>query len=260
MYDFGKFVYLDVQKTGSTFVGNLLKACSRLPMIHYSKHTPARDLTFDTSLDLLKRRKLRRLWKRAGFFRDDAIYFNSVRHPFHSYASLYNYGCDGNGSVFLKLRQQGAEAFYDGTPEGFLRWTEFMLDPGNAKLLKGEYSRCADAVGFMTYRFLNLSFRNPARQLDDITDSAAAREVYRARNICCATLRLENIRDDFEALSETHLADFVDRDKVADFFAAGRINASQSKAGKASALGQTAVGDLVRDREFLLFELFYPGG
>lgn len=258
MYDFERFVYLDVQKTGSTFVGNLLKTCSKRPMIYFSKHTPARDLTVAASVNLLKRRKLRRLWKRAGFYRQDAIYFNSIRHPFDLYASLYNYGCDGNGSVFGKLRQQGAESLYDGTPEGFLRWTEFMLDPGNAKLLKGEYSRCADAVGFMTYRFLNLSFRNPARQLGHITDRAAAREIYRERNICVATLRLENIREDFEALVETHLADIVDRGKVSDFFAAGRINASQSKAGKSSALGESAVGDLVREREFLIFELFYP--
>lgn len=258
MYDFGLFCYLDVQKTGSTFVGNLLKACSKSPMIFYSKHSPARDLDREMTLRLLRNLRLKRLWTRAGFFREDVIYFNSIRNPFGFYSSLYNYGCDGNGAVYKKFRKAGLDQLYDGTQDGFLNWVKVILEPKNAGLLEGDYHLCSDAVGFMTYRFLRLSLHDPVLHLGELTDRSVVRNVFDAKNICRMTLRQEKLKDDVLELAGTHLSEHLDHAKVHAFLDAGRINASKSKAGHASVIEQSAIGDLVRERDFLIFDLFYP--
>ena len=63
MYDFGAFCYLDVQKTGSTFIERTLKEVSILPIALSSKHASVELFTighfylFMRPKKLLKQRK-----------------------------------------------------------------------------------------------------------------------------------------------------------------------------------------------------------
>ena len=75
MHDFGKIVYLEMQKTGSTFVNSFLRECCLLEEISYKKHGVVRD-----------------------DYASDKFYFITIRHPYDLYSSLYRYGLDGQGA------------------------------------------------------------------------------------------------------------------------------------------------------------------
>ena len=83
MIDFGKIVYLDVQKTGSSFVARFLGECTTLPERSRHRHAPAKAL------------------------RPDAFYFTTVRAPLSQYISLFQYGLQGRGGMVERFREAG---------------------------------------------------------------------------------------------------------------------------------------------------------
>jgi len=69
MHEFPNFVYLDVEKTGSTFIMTLLDEFISAPVVRREHHMP-----MEADCDRSKR------------------YFISVRDPLDAYISLYSYG------------------------------------------------------------------------------------------------------------------------------------------------------------------------
>lgn len=69
MFDFDRFVYLDLQKTGSTYVAHFLRYSSKLKLVKRKGHMFITD-DYDPS----------------------KLYFISIRHPLKIYSSLYRYG------------------------------------------------------------------------------------------------------------------------------------------------------------------------
>lgn len=259
MDDFGEFCYLDVQKTGSTFISKLLKESSLLPILYSDKHSAVSDLNIKRSLSLIRKGNFRGFFKRVGVYRDSAFYFNSVRNPFDYYASLYNYGCDGRGGLFYQLSQNGMASLYDKTENGFLTWVEFILSSENCKLLGEQYyRRGASGIGFLTYRFLRLSINNPSNKLSKITAVHDAFTLYEEFNICKFTIRNEEMRGDILFLVDNHLKSFINRDEVIAALNANRVNTSKSSVAQASMLRNSPVGELVRKKEAFIFETFYP--
>lgn len=260
MYDFGAFCYLDVQKTGSSFIANTLKSVSKRTVIAASKHFSVENLT------LRHGRRILRDWRtypnpRGGMYRRECFYFNSVRNPFSFYASLYNFGCDGRGTLAHRLHNAGFGDLYDATPDGFLRWTGFVLDPKNAGYLNAEYARtCAASIGFLSFRFLRLSVASPKSKLRALQTSADAQALYQRHGICRFTVRTESLGHDLSRLFQNELKDHVDVDAISQLKAAPKTNTSQCQAALGTMLQNSSQAAQVLGREALIFDNFYSAG
>ena len=134
MYDFGKLIYLDLNKTGSKFVLSFLNECLRFELDKSREHEPVRD-----------------------DYSPNAFYLISVRHPYAQYSSLFRYGLDKKGLVYQRLCQAGNASLYN--KENYNDWLTFVLDPRNAKVLGEDYEKIPKSIdiGFLSYRFLKLS-------------------------------------------------------------------------------------------------------
>lgn len=204
MHGFKGFVYLDVEKTGSTYVSKFLKETSKEKMTSHVGHMP------------VKKYK-------------SPFYFISVRHPFQQYKSLYQYGCEGKGGLFLSLKQHTKADFYDSTVNGFNRWFEFMLDTENAHLLTKKYAKVnADVIGLNSFRFLRLGLKKPMFNMSKINNYSDIEKVFQENKFYNAVIKNETLSDDLASLAENQLSDFLDSAKVEEFLSADKkINTSQ---------------------------------
>lgn len=235
MDDFGFVVFMDVQKTGSTFISQVLKDV----------------LGSDASRGLVKHGRVRKR-------REDTLYFASVRHPFETWHSLFRYGCDRKGSLARRLRQQGLGHLYEPSGEGFARWLDFVLDEANAPLLKEGYDKVrADLFGFQTFRFLVLSLANPVQRLAGVQTVEELDALYEGQAITSFVVRNEHMSEDLMRLFREHLADQVDLDKAAAVLdSAPRINVS--KTDRLAASLAPPVLERMRRKEDFLLRRFYP--
>jgi hypothetical protein len=111
MIEFESFCFLQNHKTGCTLVETFLRAHCSEDIVRYEKHwaPPAR---------------------RSGKF-----HFVGVREPLDTYLSLFNYGLDGRGEIFLRLNAAGLGALYEAGIGGTV----------SARL-------CVDGIGMRTAR------------------------------------------------------------------------------------------------------------
>ncbi len=114
MLEFEDFVYLDVQKTGSTTIRRFLNRFSRTRVVQDDKHAP------------VERRD------------PDKLYIISCRDPLKQYLSLYLHGPSDKGGLRARLNKADMAHFYDGTNEGFAVKTETLTDLRN--LVMGEHT------------------------------------------------------------------------------------------------------------------------
>lgn len=229
MQDHGDLVYLDVQKTGSTFVSSFLRWSCTLKMLRLEQHAPV-----------------------TGDYRKDAYYLATVRHPLALYMSLYRYGVDGHGGIARRIRKAGRGDVYEG---GLDRWLEFILDPMQAPILReGFDSVAALGLGLMTYRFIRLAIPNPmdvlptARSMDDI------RRLYAAHNLAPRVLRNESLNDELRSLAFEEQPQWFDQEIAAEMLGGERMNSSSAP------IPAPPSSDLMAEierREALLLELFY---
>lgn len=128
-------VFLQNQKTGSTFVEHFLKANSDEKIIAYPAH------------------------KAPGMLRKGKFHFTTVREPLDLYLSLFNYGLDGAGFIWYALGKRGLSHFYDNGFEGFEPWLRFLFSEEFAPIFK-DYAPHAPEMGLCTWRFLRLARLN----------------------------------------------------------------------------------------------------
>lgn len=236
MHAFGKLVFLDVQKTGSTYVSAFLKAACKSSETRFSKHGRIR-----------------------GDHDPESFYFISVRDPLEQYRSLFRYGLDRRGGLFTRLRRAGLEGIYQPSQDGFEAFLRFLLDPGNARFLKEQYERFASEldVGFMTHRHLMLSFCNPVSVLKS-TSRAQLAACYKEQRIWRHAVRQERLVEDLKQLVETAPEHF-DPDRAKAFLdRPEKVNASQRGSDISTQLSPDLM-QLLRDKERLIFENFYAG-
>ena len=139
MHDFGKLVYLDLHRTGSTYTTRFLRHSLILEEKKFVKHD----------------------WVR-GDFNPHTFYFMTIRHPLAMYQSLYAYGSEGKGFIFQRLKQEQLQSVY----KTFDHFVAFMLDENNAELLGERYSKkLALRTGFMSFRYLKLSLQYPLKKI-----------------------------------------------------------------------------------------------
>jgi hypothetical protein len=204
MHDFGDIVYLDLQKTGSTFVSEFLRFACVCPEQKFQKH---------------------------GWITEDlkssATYFITVRHPHALYSSLYRYGLDRKGGIYSRLQSAGRLSAYESL-ESFVR---YLLDPDNSLTLHPQYSKyVASEIGFMSFRYLLLSLQNPLKKV--VTCVAKGGRVSELMNesIIDLVLRNEVLNVDLSRLSTELLPQYFDPARAGEFLSrAPRINQSTTE-------------------------------
>ena len=230
MIEFETFVFLQNHKTGCSFVEAFLRRHCNEDLVRYEKH---RALAA----------------RRPGKF-----HFTGVREPLDTYLSLFNYGLDGKGEIFLRLQAAGQGALYAAGIEGFADWLQLMLDPRAAGSLYPQGSDTA-GCGLLSTRFLRLSISG--WEADPTGDW---RERLAGPGGVDAVLRHESLVPQLQLLVEGPLrhafADPVGACAWLD--QAPRVNASLRRdAGSAPQLPSDLRARLA-ERERLLYDAFYP--
>ncbi|HEX3942953.1 MAG TPA: hypothetical protein VHW69_02590 [Rhizomicrobium sp.] len=185
MHEYKTFIYLDVQKTGSSFISSVFRRFSSEPCIRKEGHAA---LTGRWDYD------------------SDKFHVISIREPLDAYISLYSFGCGSEGLLFNLLSKAHAH-LYNHTWSGFQQWLDLLLEPENAPLLSanGEAYPAANLVGFQSARVLQMAMQRSEKKLRACETPDDVRQSYKKLNIVNYTIRNENLRDDLAELLDTHL-------------------------------------------------------
>ena len=235
MDDYGKVVYLDVQKTGSTFVSAFLKENLNLPLRQSAKHGRIQFVTDST-----------------------AVYFITCRHPIQQYLSLFKYGCSRQGGLYVRLNRT-FPGLYEPSVSGFERWLAFMLDSKNSTYLGEGYSSInTDIIGFQTFRFLALSFEKPMNAISKIRSFDSLSGAYETKKIHSYVIKNETLSADLLQAVDGFLKPFViDPEKAKKFIKENfSINASPKLEIDTSLIG-AAIRRSIEAKEKFLIEHFY---
>src|SRR5215469_2824845 len=187
MHEFETFVYLDVPKTGTSFIASVLKKFSKERLVKKVLHTGV-EMEYDAS----------------------KFHFISVRDPFQQYLSLYSFGCQSKGKLFTRLSKGGFAGLYDGSPGGFSDWLAFILEPRSAGFLPefGDHNlrHIAGMMGFQSYRVLQLAMSDAENVLARCSNREEVEAAFKSRNIVQYTIKTETLRTDLDNLLVTRLA------------------------------------------------------
>lgn len=197
MHDLGSLVYLDLHKTGSSFVSKFLNETCRLHTIENSKHKPI-----------------------GNNFNCNSFYFITIRHPESMYKSLFKYGLDGNGGFYEHLKLKGYSHFYKKDNVNFNDWMRFVLDVNNRKLLGEGFHNLNEnaSIGFMSFRFFNLAVNNSFDKIASIRNEDDFYNAFKKFNILNLVIKNEKLNEGLLQLSESIKPDFFDSNKVSNFF------------------------------------------
>ena len=227
MYDFGKIVYLDLHKTGSTYVSKFLKSSCLLPKNKFSKHGCIRE-DYDSN----------------------NFYFISIRHPLSLYSSLFRHGLDGKGGVWNRLRKSNNLSVYSS----FDSFVKFLIDEDNANLLPDGYNQIyAKHKGFMSFRFLKLSLQFPHRKINHSLNNQGNIEELEKLFITSLEIKTENLNDELRVLATERYPQYFQQDAVSDFLhKAERMNISSTKSDEVDRLSDTTLSILSSKEKLLL--------
>jgi hypothetical protein len=240
MYEFETFGYLDVQKTGSSFISAVLNKFCTEKLTRKKLHAG-----LDSSYDPQK------------------FYFISVRDPVDLYVSLFSYGCQAKGKLFRRLYQRDLGTLYDGTWGGFQFWLEFILDPANAHFLEASYSREVEGlsamIGYQSYRVLSLSIPDAIHQLATCGSSAEVKSLYESGSVIGYAIRYEQFCEDICTLLRDRLQHSVPNlDDALHYVQTQKARNPSDRIDKYETrpvLGK-ALKRQLQDREWLLHESF----
>lgn len=236
MIEFDSFCYLQNHKTGCTFVETFLRAFSTEQVRMYHKHAA------------LSARN------------PDQFYFVNVRDPVEVYLSLYNFGLDGSGEIFERLRAAGHAGLYARGIEGFEAWLDFVLDAKNAQLLTPAYSPpVAAQVGLVSYRFLRLACPGFASACARFSGAADVRRHFEREKIIGAVIRYEALTEDLSSLIAGPLKHAINDIGAAQAWIRGTppINPSNRRDRLTPVALAPATLDKLRAREWFMYENFY---
>jgi len=232
--EFQTFCFLQNHKTGCSFIEAFLRLHCSEDLVRYEKHRALRT-------------------RRA-----DKFHFVGVREPLDAYLSLFNYGLDGRGEIFVRLHAAGlGERYYAAGIDGFADWLDLLLDPerGAAFYPPGRQAVAARG-GLLTARFLRLAI--PGWEQDPSDDW---RERLAGPDAVDAVLRHETLVEQMQTLVGGSLRHaFADTARAQAWLAeAPRVNASRRRDRGAAPRLPAALCARLAERERLLYDVFYPG-
>tara|TARA_Y100001935_G_scaffold209778_1_gene179656 strand:+ start:368 stop:1063 length:696 start_codon:yes stop_codon:yes gene_type:complete len=192
MHDFGKLVYLEMQKTGSTYVNKFLRDCCLSKELKHKKHNVIKN-----DYDIEK------------------FYFISIRDPLSLYSSLYRYGLDGRGGMYKRIKHGRKSSCYSSI-ESFM---SFITCPKNSEYVGGGYNEeIATHIGIMSFRFMRLSLQFPLKQIGAKLRNGEDLLTLQDKFITNLEIKNENLNDELVKLSTELFPDLFDQEKVTKFF------------------------------------------
>jgi len=236
MIEFDTFCYLQNHKTGCTFVEMFLRIHAAEPVRLFHKHA---------ALQAAK---------------PDKFYFVNVRDPGEVYLSLYNYGLDGRGQVFERLRDAGQGNLYRSGIEGYEAWLAFVLDADNGPILAPGFTRAVAArVGLVSYRFLRLACPGFGIACARFSGADDVRGYFAREKIVAAVIRHERMAEELGRLVAGPLKHAINDVAAARawIYATPPINPSNRRDQKAAVVIAPATREMMRTREWFLYENFY---
>lgn len=235
MHDFGPLVYLEMPKSGSSYVNEFLKKCCILKEIKHHKHVPVKK-DYDAN----------------------SFYFITIRNPLASYSSLYRYGLDQRGGFYKLIRKNDKTSCY----ESFDSFVQFLLDPHNASFfgkvnpLPGYSESIAEQIGFMSYRFMKLSLRFPMSKMRNSLKTGKKLIELERKFITDLEIKNEELNQGLRLLATEKFPEYFDRISVQKFLEnTNKINTSKTLASDLAPLPETTYSKLL-DREAMLFSRY----
>lgn len=230
MFDYGDLVFLDNQKTGSTYVSVFLEHCCLLQHVKSEKHAVVTD-----------------------DFRPSAVYFSTVRNPVDVYKSLFRYGAEGRGSTHKHLMREGKLDLY----ENMSRWIEFMLDEKNAHMFREGYAPVAQlGVGLMSYRAMRITLRDPASVMSKANSYDDLVRLWSSAKIAQHIFRQEKLAHSLLKFSKKVVPEYFNQKAVEAFMAKPRrVNAT--KRLQEAPIPSELLHRIVEKESFLV-DKFYP--
>ena len=203
MHNFGSLVYLEMQKSGSTYVNTFLNECCKLTEIKHHKHSAVRN-AYDPK----------------------NFYFITIRHPLALYSSLYRYGLDQRGIVYHRMKRKGKTSNY----ESFESFMQFVLDPSNASTLEEGYNRSiAEQIGFMSFRFMKLSLQFPLKTIERSLKKGGKLIELEQEFITDLEIKNEELKKGLKLLATEKFPEYFDKTSVHMFLGNHKkINASKT--------------------------------
>jgi len=194
--EFEDFVYLDVQKTGSTTIRRFLMRHGRGRIVNDEKHAPVR------RKDPCK------------------IYFISCRDPLAQYVSLYSYGFGltptgrerrQRGAIYAYMKRAGMTGVYDGTSEGFSAWMDLVLDPavGRTIFVGRDRHRLLETIGLQSLRFVTLDLPSPERALARLTCLEDVMKSLASDGLADVVLRTETLSEQLHLMCDGAYGDII---------------------------------------------------
>ena len=233
MLEFKNFVYLDVQKTGSTYIRHFLQNFSRTPWITDQRHGP------------------------VDRYDSDKLYIISCRDPLPQYLSLYSFGCREKGKLRRRLARAGMANFYDGTIKGFTGWLELVVDPatGQKYLEDLDNHPILDLIGLQSLRFLRMAFPAYLKVFETINEKNDVKDRLKTDGLYKVLLKTETLTDDLTKLLKGEFGGILKEPAAAEKWLAEtrRKNVSPEMGIDLAALSPEIVS-LVQAREWLFFE------
>jgi hypothetical protein len=200
--EFEDFVYLDVQKTGSSTIRQFLKRHGRGAIVRDETH-----------------RAVRRKDPRK-------TYFISCRDPLAQYISLYSYGVGltptgaergQRGTIYAYMKRSGLADVYDGTAEGFSAWMDLMLDPalGRAIFVGRGSQRLLELIGLQSLRFATLNLPSPEQAMANLTSVEDVVKRLINDGLANVVLRTETLSEQLRLMCDGAYGDIItDPDKA----------------------------------------------
>jgi len=246
-----KLIYLALHKTGCSHVIKLLTSIPELNGAIIGKHN---------TIDSVSKEELGDLSKK--------IKSGNVRNPWDWYVSLWAFGSMGKGglydkiinkSFFRKINHPAAfftpvkkwKHVYSDTnnPELFKAWLKMLLESRRRDLSGFGDSKVPDAIGFLTYRYLNLYTHDFKKKIGDIKDFQQVREFDTQNNFLDFYIRNEHLEDDFRTLMKKV---GTDENTVKEMLKLPKTNRSQRKDYRE--YYDKEMIELVREKDRLIIE------
>ncbi len=234
MLEFEGLVYLDVPKTGSTYVREFLREFSATDAISTTKHHPIRT--------------------RA----EGKLYVISCRDPIEQYKSLYAFGCKGLGAFRFRLDRVGRGHLYDETVEGFSGWLNLIVTPEKTdrSLPRFEAHPLLKDLGVQTRRFLRLALPAYRKLIGTAKTKDDVKALLKSHGLMDVVLHQETLTADLAKLvSGPHWHLFHNRSKVDEYLnRSPKLNQTDYRSMDLTRV-PTEILRVVQEREWLFFEV-----
>lgn len=191
MIEYEQLAYMDLQKTGSTFVRQFLKQCCTDKLVRLKPHGVA-----------------------GPNFNPNCYYFITIRDTRALYSSLYRYGLTKKGGFFNKMSKARKLDQY----KSFETFVRYCLDEKNAHLFGSEYDEeIGKHIGFMSYRFLRLSLKSPTETIATCIKSGMPLTSLEGDFITNLEIKNEYLNEGIRHLASERFPDLFDQKKVAEY-------------------------------------------